>query len=231
MKFSTTRSETKLKSDDMHVVAQLERVNAPKQARSVENLERILSALEHLLRDKSFGEITMADIAKESGCGLASIYARFRNKNSILVALHEMVSERFRRGVDKATAPERWKGKSVQEAAKTLALELVNHYSRNRHLMRPTLLLDDKEIYERAASLVLYATSRLQAIIARPETSRSKAYERQLDLGTAAVYAILQQRLIFHPIRTRHLSLTDGELAVDLANLLLSTAGRDACRE
>lgn len=225
------RSEPKRKSNDMHVVARLERVNAPKQARSAANLERILSALEHLLQKKPFSEITIADIERESGCGLASIYARFRNKNSILVALHEMVSERFRRSVDKATDPGRWKGQSVREAANILARGLVNHYSRNRHLMRPTMLLDDKEIHERAASLVLYATSRLQAIIARPENAASKAYQRQLDLGTAAVYALLQQRLIYHPIRTRHFSPGDDDLAEDLANLLLSCAGHETTWE
>lgn len=221
------RSQSKVKNYDVSVVSRLDRVNAPKQARSAESLERILTALEHLLRRKSFDEITMADIEKESGCGLASIYARFRNKNSILAALHETTSERFKQGIDEATDPERWKGRSRQKAAAALARGLVSHYSSNRHLMRAGMLLDDKEIYERAASLVLYAVSRIHAIIARPEKAGSNAYQRRVDLGTSAVYALLQQRLIFHPIQTRRFAHKDEEFADDLAQLLLICAELD----
>jgi AcrR family transcriptional regulator len=218
------RSKSKVTSYDLGVVSRLDRVNAPKQARSAESLERILAALEHLLRQKSFDEITMADIEKKSGCGLAAIYARFRNKNSILAALHETTSERFKQGVDMATDPERWKGRTAREAATVLARGLVNHYSANRHLMRAGMLLGDKEIYERAASLVLHAASRIQAVIARPDKASSKAYQRRLDLGTSAIYALLQQRLIFYPIQTRRFSQKDDELAEDMADLLLICA-------
>jgi hypothetical protein len=53
------------------------------------------------------------------------------------------------------------------------------------------------------------------------------AYQRRLDLGTAAIYALLQQRLIFYPIQTRRFSQKDDELAEDLANLLLMCAELD----
>lgn len=218
------RSKSKTAGYDMGVVARLDRVIAPKQARSAESLERILAALEHLLRRQSFDDITMADIEKESGCGLASIYARFRNKNSILVALHETTSERFRQGVDKAMAPQRLEGRPPAEVAAALARGLVKHYSTHRHLLRAGMLLGDQEIYERAASLILYAASRIQAAIARPDKASDPAYRRRLDLGTSAVYALVQQRLIFHPIQTRRFSHKDDAFAEDLAQLLLICA-------
>ena len=96
------KARTSSKSHDLEAIARLDRVMAPKQARSTESMQRILLALEQLLERKSFSEITMAEIEAQSGCGIATIYARFRDKDSILAALHESISERYKAGIDEA---------------------------------------------------------------------------------------------------------------------------------
>lgn len=221
------KTRTAPKAHDLEAVVRLDRVMAPKQARSTESMQRILQALEQLLERKSFSEITMAEIEAQSGCGIATIYARFRDKDSILAALHESISERFKTGIDEATDPERWAGRPVEEASLKIARGIVSHYARNRNLLRAIMLLDDKEVYERAASLIRHASVRIQAVVARKDQPDSKAYERQLDLGTKAAYALLQQRLVFHPISTGRFSPDDKEFAADLAFLIRCCAGRE----
>ena len=61
--------------------------------------------------------------------------------------------------------------------------------------------------------------------MSRSELAGLKTYQRQLDLGAAAIYALLQQR--FHPIQTRQLSHEDADFAEDLADLLLIFAAHD----
>jgi len=212
---------------DLKAMVRLERVMAPKQARSTESLQRIVRALEELLEDKSFSEITMAEIEARSGCGIATIYARFRDKHSILAALHESMSERFKERIDDATDPERWATRSAEEASLAIARGLVAHYTRHRNLLRAVLLLDDQEVNERAAALIRHAATRIQAIVALNGKADSEAYRRRLDLGTKAAYALLQQRLIFHPISTGRFASNDKEFAGDLAYLIRTCAGRE----
>lgn len=221
------KARTSSQAHDLEAISRLDRVMPPKQARSTESMQRILLALEQLLEKKSFSDITMAEIEAQSGCGIATIYARFRDKNSILAALHESVSERYKVGIDEATGPARLEGKSMEEATLKIARGIVAHYARNRNLLRAIMLLDDMEAYERAASLIRHASERIGAIVARKERLESKAYQRQLDLGTKAAYALLQQRLVFHPIPTGLVAADDREFAADLAYLIRLCAGRE----
>ena len=210
---------------DLEAMVRLDRVTAPKQARSTESMHRIVRALEELLERKSFSDITMAEIETRSGCGIATIYARFRDKDSILAALHESISERFRTRIDDSTDPARWAGRSVEEATLAIARGLVAHYARHRNLLRAVLLLDDVEVNERGASMIRYASERIQALVALNDSS--EAYLRRLDLGTKAAYALLQQRLLFHPIQTGRIAADDKQLAADLAFLIGRCAGRE----
>ena len=221
------KARTSAKAHDLEAINRLDRVMPPKQARSTESMQRILLALEQLLERKSFSDITMAEIEAQSGCGIATIYARFRDKDSILAALHESISERFRSGIDEATDPARWDGKSVEEASLKIARGIVAHYTRNRNLLRAIMLLDDMEVYERAASLIRHASARIGTVVARKDKVNSKDYERQLDLGTKAAYALLQQRLVFHPIATGRFPADHREFAADLAYLIRLCAGRE----
>ena len=50
---------------------------------------KILDALQVLLRDKEIGSITVEEIAKKSGMGKGSIYYYFPSKDAILEALIE----------------------------------------------------------------------------------------------------------------------------------------------
>ena len=61
-------------------------VTAPRQARSQRTFERILAALGELLAEKSFDQVAMAELAQRAGCAVTSIYARFKDKRSMIAA-------------------------------------------------------------------------------------------------------------------------------------------------
>src|SRR5437899_356515 len=65
---------------DLTAVVRLDRVNAPKQARSTASMQRILGALEKLLETKPFDAITIANIdasafERELDVGVRAAYA------------------------------------------------------------------------------------------------------------------------------------------------------------
>lgn len=61
----------------------------PKQERSRETLERILTAAESLLDGRPFAEISVDDIVNHADVSRSSFYARFENKDALLPLLYE----------------------------------------------------------------------------------------------------------------------------------------------
>ncbi|MGE0623913.1 MAG: TetR/AcrR family transcriptional regulator [Pseudomonadales bacterium] len=185
---------------DLAVMIRLERVNAPKQARSEKRLQEIIRALESLLDGRSFDEITIPDIAERAGCGTASIYARFKSKRSILVALHESVRDRQIRGIDERMSIERHRGLSFEESALSVCRDLVEYFSRHSDFLRAAHLLGDREVYERHLSVIRHASERISAVLIDKVTVEGEARQRlmrRLDMATRAVFALLQQRVTF----------------------------------
>lgn len=70
-------------------VRPLRSVAKPKQARSEDSLRRLLDAAESLLGERSVGEVSIADIARRARSSVGGFYARFRDKDELLLALQE----------------------------------------------------------------------------------------------------------------------------------------------
>ena len=62
---------------------------APQQNRSAETHQKLLDALESLLKQHSFEELTVAQIAGEAGLTTGAIYRRFKDKRALLAASFE----------------------------------------------------------------------------------------------------------------------------------------------
>ena len=60
------------------------------QARSRETRDKLVLALEELLREKSFDQIAVTEIADRAGVSAASIYRRFKNKEALLPVLFDL---------------------------------------------------------------------------------------------------------------------------------------------
>lgn len=59
----------------------------PKQARAVRTRAKLMSALERLLREQEFENISVQDIAREAKVAVGSVYSHFKDKNAFLEAL------------------------------------------------------------------------------------------------------------------------------------------------
>jgi AcrR family transcriptional regulator len=111
------------------------------QARSQETRDRLLEALDGLLKEKPFEAITVSEIAARAGVSPATIYQRFANRDAAIAILVELYVRRVARW---SRSPE---GRVDVQAAGSLerALELValaawRQLDELGYLMRPAYL-------------------------------------------------------------------------------------------
>jgi len=64
-------------------------VHTPKQTRSQNTQEKVLRALEEMLSERFFEQITIRDLAARSGVAGGTIYRRFKDKEALLPVLYE----------------------------------------------------------------------------------------------------------------------------------------------
>lgn len=73
----------------------MELVNTPKQERSKGTQEKLLTALESLLEERVFEQISIRDIANRAGVSSGTLYRRFKNKEALLPVLYERYDQRL----------------------------------------------------------------------------------------------------------------------------------------
>jgi len=72
-----------------------EGVREAKQARSRKTRDKLIAAMDSLLKEKSFDEIGVAEIARRAGCAVGSVYRRFENKDAFIPVLIELTAQRM----------------------------------------------------------------------------------------------------------------------------------------
>jgi AcrR family transcriptional regulator len=197
-------------------------VTAPRQARSQRTLERILDALGGLLAEKSFDQIAMAELAERAGCSVTSIYARFKDKWSMIAALHESFRDDAIGRVDAYLAPERWRRVAADAIIAETTAALVSAYDEQRHLMRAVLLTDDPRVYARAASLEQHVADRLLQALPVPTGAAAGWFRRRVRFGVRVVMAALQQMVLFDAGARPWTARAAADVAGELADLLTS---------
>jgi len=88
----------------------LKLVHKPKQDRSKDTQEKLLTALESLLEERFFEQITIRDIAQRAEVSSGTIYRRFQNKEALLPILYERYDHRLGEWAGLI-----WQGKRLEE--------------------------------------------------------------------------------------------------------------------
>ena len=65
------------------------------QARSKQTRDKIVAALDRLLKDRPFEQVSVAEIAAEAGVSVGAVYQRFENKDALIPVLFELYRQRL----------------------------------------------------------------------------------------------------------------------------------------
>jgi len=103
----------------------------PKQSRSQKTLEQLLDAAEEILADKGFDEASVQEIAARAGFTIGAFYARFSDKEALLLALEERFRERLT-GLFATLEARAAVAPDLEERIRFLVSTSVEVYSQNR---------------------------------------------------------------------------------------------------
>jgi len=116
----------------------------PKQSRSIATERKLLDALVKLLAQKSFNDLTVAELAEEAGVTTGAIYRRFADKEDVLqTAFERLIAERT--GLYNSTYPE---DLSDRDLLKAYFKNLMEFVIGNAALMRAANGLNNQESFE-----------------------------------------------------------------------------------
>jgi len=164
-------------------------IHPPRQGRSQQTLDRLLDAAEELLMTRGFDEITVPKIVNRAQSSVGAFYARLKDKDGLLHALHQRTCDDAYATMEKGLDPADWEGADIAEIIEVFIASVVEL---NRQ--RPGLLLAvfdrsrvDAEMRNRHEALRRYIGNRLtNLLLARSEEIRHP------DLGAACDFAIRQ---------------------------------------
>ncbi|MCA9696067.1 MAG: TetR/AcrR family transcriptional regulator [Myxococcales bacterium] len=107
-----------------------------RQRRSQRSLERILEALDSLIEEKTFEEITVSEVCTRAGVAVGTFYDRVGKKDALLEHLRQRVYAEMLGKIDKAFAPERFAGLDLAEMLTINAHEMVALHRRRQGAIR-----------------------------------------------------------------------------------------------
>ena len=190
-------------------------------------MERFVQATRELLEERSFEEITVADIVQRAGRTVGSFYARFEDKDAVLGLLVERLDDRIRDLVRAFCDPVRWEGASVADfVAESVKLN-VHGYRRAAALYRAAVVAaakDERFRERRRATMQVGAEAQKRFLLTRRDELSCPDPSRASDAMFEMVVATLDHELLYGRFTaTSH--LTDGELIEDLTRRSLAILG------
>lgn len=138
----------------------------PKQQRSLDTQEKLLSALHHCLQNKFFEHISIKELADQANVSVGTFYRRFKNKESLLPLLYQDFGTDLLQWVDNL---EQIQFTSLQDVASIMCQETYLFLYTRKSVFRTLHLnsrlhseilvsdeiVDRKLVYQRLANIVL----------------------------------------------------------------------------
>ena len=207
---------------------QVEWVKPTHQARSQETLERLLEAAEEVVSEKGFDNATVSEIVRRAKSSVGAMYARFNDKDSLLVCLHERFCEQAIATAEAALEVSRWEGASIAEIFSTTVPFLVNVYHLKRGLVRAFIVRgsSDHLFAERAGRLSRAISEKLIVLLtARRDEIKHPHPTMAVDFGLRMTFDTLDQTTLFSEIQRTTITYSQEQLAEELTRAFLSYLG------
>ena len=209
-------------------IARVEWVRPPRQARSQENLERILDAAEEVLAEKGFEQATIAEIVRRAQTSVGAFYSRFREKDALLGCLHDRFCDEAVATTRAVLGVNRWEGASAAEILGETVPFLIEVFRQRRGLIRAFVLRSsgDQAFADRWAQLSqLIAAELTSLLLARRDELRHPEPRLAIETGLQILLSTLDQLTLFDSIRRTGAKLDSKELPDEMLRLLVGYLG------
>lgn len=180
--------------------AKLKWIRAPLQTRSQETLERILDATEVLLEEKTFEEISVSEIVRKARSSVGSFYARFVDKDSLLLHLQQRLYTESRLTAQEALAPQVWEGTPLELLIPSVVTFMCETYQERlglRRALQARMVSDER--FRTPATTLSKEVCRLlvELVSSRREEVQHENIPLAVDVCHRIVFSTLDQHYTF----------------------------------
>lgn len=211
-------------------------IHEPRQSRSQDTQERLLSALVSLLEEKFFEQITIRDLATRAGVSSGTIYRRFKDKDALLPVLYQRLNRDMLDWSESCWVElDRSRKSSVIDCLRHLVSEHVRFYRQHVAVLRTVYLymrlrgelsLEDVDAQRREMYLELLAP----VISALGAEGRPAPDSARIKLVVLVLVSSINEYMLFghlKPVRTLH--LRDEEFVEELSQALAGFLCASGC--
>jgi AcrR family transcriptional regulator len=202
-------------------------VHAPQQSRSQDTQEKVLQALEELLGERFFEQITIRDLAARAGVSSGTIYRRFKDKEALLPVLYERFNhlqtewgENFWEDVDLESE------QGLAPRIRHLVSKHVDFYQAHAPILRTIYLymrlngeLSLEDIDQQRQSL--YIDMMGPVLAATADDEQIQLSENQYKLFLLLLLSSVNERVLFGDVKpVRTLPMSDEHFVSELSSAL-----------
>lgn len=205
-------------------------VRAPRQARSQATHDAIIEATLAAIGEHGPEGFTLADVVGRAGCTTGAVYARFRDKEGLLLAVYEHLVAQWKAGLRKAHGAWRQSTASLPEAlraqiAAQIAARRRDWTLRNAFLAR---IVSDPAFRRVSAGLVEESAGLLAEALSRHDELRTIPREelrRRAGLATLMIGATIERAITLRDEAADVLPADDQALADALSLATMAMLG------
>jgi AcrR family transcriptional regulator len=202
----------------------------PLQERSRRTLRRILDALEVLLAEKSFENITVQQVVGKAKVSVGSFYARFPTKETLLPALYERWDREIRSRSFSPHDLEEARSQTLEQLAERLVSTVVKRQRSRRWFMRSVALhaRQHPELItplQRARRTELHRHWAQLFLLHRPRMQHPDP-EQAVALAIFTVVTTAREKIVFSDApHASSFRLSDRRLIEELTRMFLAYLG------
>lgn len=189
-----------------------------RQARSEQTLERLLEATEQVLREKSFKEAGVAEIASRAGVTVGALYFRFADKESLLAHLARSAYAGLDEALVTAFRPLS-RGEEFEERLRGALEVLADFYLEHRGVARAVTERSRSggklDSWRRSSSRALF--DRAGAWIERSYAPAKRAGRARVNVALLFATTALRERIVLRDFWPGTEIPQPSELAVELS--------------
>ena len=200
-----------------------------RQKRSRASFDRMLDAAETLLGDRSFDELTIADVVRRAKSSVGAFYTRFSNKDALLDALYQRHQEQAIATMERHLAPEQWESASVEQIVTQIVAFAVRFHRTHRGLLRALVLRGYQKPdwrYQHPKSRGQLGVARVGALMAtRQQEINHPDAKLAGSLGFLSLLAVLREKILFGDSTASALRISGRQLEEELVHAYLAYLG------
>ena len=173
----------------------------PTQLRSQQTLERIMLSSTRLISERSYDDVTIADIAAEAEISVGAFYSRFRNKEALFSKLRENLAQETQSRINDALATD-WSEISLHDLLLNIVTNNVELYEKYRGVLTAIYLSTRVLNSSKNDELDSYnqnIVSQIETLLLRKRDELRHARPRvAIRMAIACMASMLREAIVFN---------------------------------